>query len=183
VTRFLLDLSEPMCPCRVVYLHGRYDRPQDIVFTETSYVDRYIKDTDARQGLLAIFMTHPVVFVGFSMNDPDLANLMREVTARLVSSEPCHLALIGFETHEDRDLIRERMRGKFGSTSSSTRRAAPPTRAAAIKTSFGSCKRLEPRRPPESPARPARPNPSQTQTTRRRISGAVRRRLTVARSS
>ncbi|QWW71371.1 SIR2 family protein [Rhizobium sp. WYJ-E13] len=114
LSAFLIGLSRSDTPRSVVYLHGRYDVPQHAVLTESSYVDRYIKSDDARRKLLAIFMTHPVVFIGFSMSDPDFANLMREVTARLKTTPPCHYAILGYGSEEEREVYRERMRGKFG---------------------------------------------------------------------
>lgn len=112
---FLITLSHPQSIPSVLYLHGRWDDEEDhIVLTETDYVTRYIASDDARRKLLAIFMTNPVVFIGFSMNDPDLSNLMREVTARLQAKPPCHFALMGYKTEGDREAIRERMEFKFG---------------------------------------------------------------------
>lgn len=112
---FLIGLSHPQSIPNVIYLHGRWDDNEDhIVLTESDYVARYIASDDARRKLLAIFMTNPVVFVGFSMNDPDLSNLMREVTARLQIKPPCHFALMGYKTEGDREAIRDRMEFKFG---------------------------------------------------------------------
>ncbi len=112
---FLINLSRAQAECTVLYLHGRYDSHEDrIILTESDYVARYIRNDDARRKLMAIFMTHPVVFIGFSMNDPDLANLMREVTARLRTKTPCHYALMGYKGEADREAIRARMIGKFG---------------------------------------------------------------------
>ncbi|MER9000608.1 SIR2 family protein [Mesorhizobium sp. M0051] len=114
LSRFLIGLSRTGEPRSVVYLHGRYSRPQHAILTETSYVRRYIKSDDARRKLLAIFMTNPVVFVGFSMSDPDFGNLMREVTARLRTRSPCHYALMSYGSEPEREALRHRMRGKFG---------------------------------------------------------------------
>lgn len=112
---FLIGLGRRDAECRVVYLHGRFDsREERLVLTESSYVARYIASDDARRKLMAIFMTHPVLFVGFSMNDPDLSNLMREVTARLRSRTPCHYAIMSYKNIADREAIRARMMGKFG---------------------------------------------------------------------
>jgi hypothetical protein len=112
---FLINLGHPNHTTRVLYLHGRYDDEEsNIILTESAYVTRYIASDDARRKLMAIFMTHPVVFVGFSMNDPDLANLMREVTARLKANPPCHYALMGYRDEADREATRARMEGKFG---------------------------------------------------------------------
>jgi hypothetical protein len=114
LSQFLIGLSGSTGPRTVVHLHGRHDRAKEAVLTESSYVERYIKSDDARRKLLAIFMTHPVVFIGFSMTDPDFSNLMREVTARLRTDPPCHYALLGYGSEPERDVYRERMRGKFG---------------------------------------------------------------------
>jgi hypothetical protein len=114
LSRFLINLGQPSREKAVVYLHGRYDRPQEVVLTESSYVERYISSDDARSKLLAIFMTHPVVFVGFSMNDPDFANLMREVTARLKARPPAHYALLAYGSIEEREAYAARMVDKFG---------------------------------------------------------------------
>ena len=112
---FLMGLSDPRARTSVVYLHGRHDSAEkDIVLRERDYVARYIVDDDARRKLMAIFMTQPVVFVGFSMNDPDLANLMREVTARLRTNPPAHFALMGYKSAEEREVTRDRMTHKFG---------------------------------------------------------------------
>ena len=115
VSNFLIDLTLRDSDPRVVYLHGRYDDDEkNIILTERAYVSRYIASDDARRKLMAIFMTHPVVFVGFSMNDPDLANLMREVTARLQAKPPAHYAIMGYKNEADREATRARMEGKFG---------------------------------------------------------------------
>jgi len=115
VSDFLINLGHPDDRTRVVYLHGRYDDHEDnIILTESAYVSRYIASDDARRKLMAVFMTHPVVFVGFSMNDPDLANLMREVTARLRAKPPAHFAIMSYKNESDREATRARMEGKFG---------------------------------------------------------------------
>lgn len=115
VSDFLINLGNRRPDTYVVYLHGRHDdEPENIILTESSYVERYVASDDARRKLMAIFLTHPVVFVGFSMNDPDLGNIMREVTARLRTTPPCHFALMGYRNEIERDAISARMVGKFG---------------------------------------------------------------------
>jgi len=113
VSDFLRDLSNFGAAVRVVYLHGYYRRTEDVIMTESSYSKRYIESEDTRRKLLAIFMTQPVVFIGFSLNDPDLAQFMREVVAR-VGTEAQHFALTPYETTDERDLINRRLMGKFG---------------------------------------------------------------------
>jgi hypothetical protein len=111
---FLMSLSDPDAPAHVVHLHGRYDVPSQVILTEESYVRRYVESEDARRKLLAIFMTNPVVFIGFSMDDPDLSQLMREVAARARSGGRTHYAIMGYRTTDERDAITRRMEMKFG---------------------------------------------------------------------
>lgn len=111
---FLLNLADIRSRTRVVYLHGRFRNGSDAVLTESEYVERYVASEDARQKLLAIFLTQPVVFIGFSMNDPDLAQFMRAVLARLGRGQTHHFALMGYRTAHERDAVRERMMGKYG---------------------------------------------------------------------
>jgi hypothetical protein len=103
-------------PPQVVHLHGRYDRPKSLVLTEQAYVDRYVTSDDARRKLLAIFLTYPVVFVGFSMDDPDLSQIMREVAARLgkLGGAEHHFGIFGYRTLAEKEAIRRRMQDKFG---------------------------------------------------------------------
>lgn len=115
VTKFLLSLHTGGGP-RVAHLHGKYDNADSLVLTERDYVDRYIKSDDARRKLLAIFLTYPVVFIGFSMDDPDLSQIMREVAARLGRLEGAahHYGIFGFRSLGEKEAIRRRMQEKFG---------------------------------------------------------------------
>jgi hypothetical protein len=76
--------------------------------TESSYSRRDIENDDARRKLLAIFMTQPVVFWGFSLSDPDLTHCMREVVVR-VGVQAQHFAIMPSEIAGERELIRRRL--------------------------------------------------------------------------
>jgi SIR2-like domain len=112
--RFFIDLSRSGVTPHLVYLHGRYFDPGKVVLTESSYANRYVRSDDASRKLFAILITQPVVFIGFSVNDPDLNHLMREVNARLGAGTPQHFALMGFEVDEQRQLIENRFERKYG---------------------------------------------------------------------
>lgn len=112
--QFFLDLAADPADPHLLYLHGRYYDPAKIILTESSYASRYVRSDDARSKLFAIFLTQPVVFIGFSVNDPDFNHLMREVNARLGMGKPQHFALIGYEVEEQQQLIRSRFLGKYG---------------------------------------------------------------------
>lgn len=112
--RFFLELSRSSSSPYLIYLHGRFYDPVNIILTESSYANRYVRSDDAQRKLFAILITQPVVFIGFSVNDPDLNHLMREANARLGAGNPQHFALIGYEVEEQRALIKNRFEGKYG---------------------------------------------------------------------
>ena len=110
---FLRSLSKSNSIRYVVHLHGIYDNPSKIVLTESSYAERYL-DENFRRRLLAIFITQPIVFIGFSMNDPDLGQLMRVVRASLGPESDQHFGIFGYRTADERELIERRMYLKYG---------------------------------------------------------------------
>jgi hypothetical protein len=112
--QFFLDLSKDGVDPYLLYLHGRYYDPGNVILTEGSYARRYVRSDDANRKLFAILITQPVIFIGFSVNDPDLNHLMREVNARLGVGDPQHFALMGYEVEEQREFIRNRLQSKFG---------------------------------------------------------------------
>lgn len=106
-----------------VYLHGRYDsKLEDIVLSEGDYIRRYVVSDDANKKLFALFLTQPVLFVGFSLTDPDLASLMRVVNAYLGATDQDKSLLLTrrfaiLPLREERDDLRltfERYQEKLG---------------------------------------------------------------------
>jgi hypothetical protein len=116
VREFLGDLSNARRTAerRVLYLHGRYDDPEHVVLTEHDYIARYVTDEGTRRRLFSIFALVPVVFVGFSLGDPDLVELLRQVQAALGPGRARHFAVLGLERASDEPAIRSRLEGKFG---------------------------------------------------------------------
>lgn len=114
--QFLQELSydDDDAGPRLVYLHGRFFDPQHIVLTESSYATRYLSSDDSQLKLLSILLTQPIVFIGFSVNDPDINYLMRVARARLGVGNPHHFAIVGYELDYERELIERRFEGKFG---------------------------------------------------------------------
>jgi hypothetical protein len=85
-----------------VYLHGRYNDPDHIVFTDSQYVDRYILRDDINRKLLALFMTQHILFVGFSLEDEQFKGLLRLVNAHLSSDyTPRHFILLPSKGHAE----------------------------------------------------------------------------------
>ena len=98
----------------LLHLHGHHSDPKSIVLTDNDYTERYVRTNSTTRRLFAIFTTERVVFVGFSLNDPDLTALLREVNAVLRSNEPRHFAIMGLERPISEGIERSRLRKRFG---------------------------------------------------------------------
>lgn len=109
---FLLNLSSP--ERRYVHLHGRATEPRSVVLTDQDYVDRYARSVDAHRKLFAVFATQRLVFVGFSLTDPELAALLREVHVTITAGSARHFALLALKEDEDDTLERRRLKQKYG---------------------------------------------------------------------
>jgi hypothetical protein len=123
---FFRSLATGEKPRWVLHLHGHHLNPEGIILTEDDYLQGYgerphydtqdraqnvILDSLHRKVLWALFATHPLVFVGFSLQDGFFDHMMRVVKEDFeLGSDPAHFALMGATTEEDREGIREYLR-------------------------------------------------------------------------
>lgn len=114
VLEFMCGVSNHEYPRRYVHLHGRHDNPASIVLSDADYTKRYVQSDETTKKLFALFAMQRFVFVGFSLSDPDLMEILREVNAHLGGREPRHIALIGLKGTHDVAMHRERFAMKFG---------------------------------------------------------------------
>jgi len=114
VGTFLRDISRRGDKRYFVYLHGRFDEPENIVLTERDYVKRYLVGDEASKKLFAIFMVRPVVFLGFSLTDPELTHLIRSTQGYAQSEAPTHFVVLPIATDQDEGAIAGWLNGKYG---------------------------------------------------------------------
>jgi hypothetical protein len=115
VGTFLRDVAGRGDKRYFVYLHGRYDAPDRIVLTERDYAERYLLADEASKKLFAIFMVRPVVFIGFSLSDPELTNLIRSIQGYTQSEVPMHFVILPLQPErEDEGAIAGWLNGKYG---------------------------------------------------------------------
>ena len=77
----------------IIKLHGSIDDVNNIIFTENEFFDARRDNPDFYDILKALFLTHTVVFLGYSLNDPDI-NLQLELTNRTkVESNPHYILM------------------------------------------------------------------------------------------
>lgn len=114
IQRFLRTMHLKDTTRHLVYLHGRYDRPESIVLSERDYVRRYVASDETPRKLFTLFATQRVVFVGFSLNDPDLTFVLRSVNAAFGALEAQHFLLAPIGDDEDESVERRKFSGKHG---------------------------------------------------------------------
>ncbi len=111
---FISRLGDPAYARRYVYLHGRWDNPASIVLTDEDYERMYVRSADTSRKLFALFATQRVVFVGFSLSDPDLMHLLREMKSDMGRGAARHFAIVPLDSWEEQAVVRRRLVGKFG---------------------------------------------------------------------
>lgn len=75
-------------------LHGDIGSPEGIVLSNRDYDRLILRSPHVRSFLQAIFLTHTLLFVGYSLRDPDFQLVLRELTLMFESYIPTHYALI-----------------------------------------------------------------------------------------
>lgn len=114
VLEFLYRFFDPSYGRQYVYLHGRICNFKNVVLTDDDYTTRYLRSEGAVKRLFALFALQKMVFFGFSLTDPDLMAIMRQVNVAVGFTEPRHVALVGLDGTEDREIHRGRLIKKFG---------------------------------------------------------------------
>jgi hypothetical protein len=114
VRTFIASLRNTASERLLLHLHGHHSEPKTIVLTDNHYTEQYVRTIGTARRLFAIFAIERVVFVGFSLNDPDLMTLLREVNATMQSKEPRHFAIMGLEHPISEPLERNRLRNRYG---------------------------------------------------------------------
>ncbi|MGQ0714553.1 MAG: SIR2 family protein [Gemmatimonadaceae bacterium] len=114
VLRLMFSFLEHEPERYLIYLHGCISDPPSIVLTDRDYAKRYLRSDAAVRKLFAIFAMQRIVIFGFSLSDPDLMAILRQVTGALGFQSPRHFAFIGMHAGEEREVDRRRLRTKFG---------------------------------------------------------------------
>lgn len=61
-------------------IHGCCTKPQSIVITERDYKDFIAKNDYLTAKLLTIFLEHPIVFIGYSISDKNIQNIIKSIS-------------------------------------------------------------------------------------------------------
>jgi hypothetical protein len=113
---FFLKYLLTQTPRSVIHLHGRADQPGTVILTHRDYVARYAATSEYVDKLSVLFATLRLVFIGFSLDDPDLKFILRQVNIRFGTGDVQNYAIMGFprEMEGQAQVERERLQSQFG---------------------------------------------------------------------
>ena len=75
-------------------LHGDIGSPESIILTSRDYDRLILRNPHARSFLQAVFLNYTVLFVGYSLGDPDFQLILSELTLIFQNYIPTHFALL-----------------------------------------------------------------------------------------
>lgn len=126
VLDFFRSLASDGPPRWVLHLHGYYRNPQRLILTDEDYRRHYgdppeydeegtpqsvILDKLHRKVLWTLFVTHPLVFIGFGLRDDFFNHMLRVLRQDLqLGNDLTHFALMPFTTDEDQEKTVEYLR-------------------------------------------------------------------------
>lgn len=70
-------------------IHGCVSSPESMVLTESDYADYNTRQRYLSAKLLTYFLEHPIVFVGYSVNDPNIQEILSHIDLVLRSAGGC----------------------------------------------------------------------------------------------
>ena len=75
-------------------LHGDLASPESIIMTSRDYDRLILRSPHARSFLQAVFLNYTVLFIGYSLGDPDFQLILSELTLIFQNYIPTHFALL-----------------------------------------------------------------------------------------
>lgn len=82
----------------IIKAHGSIDSPDNLIFTEDDYYKSLRENPLFYKLLESLLLTHTVLFIGYSLSDPDI-NLLFNTAANTASAMSPHYVLLTSGTH------------------------------------------------------------------------------------
>ena len=100
-----------------VHLHGCHTRAEGIILREDDYQARYFENGEHVDALKRFLRANPVVFIGYSLGDLDVMNVLRMLKARHPAQRGSHYAILPLSDEKPDKFIemeKRRLNDKYG---------------------------------------------------------------------
>lgn len=74
-----LLVSDPQEIAEIYKIHGSIEKPESIILTMEDYLEFREKTKYLSAKLITIFMEHPIFFIGYSLSDKDILDLLKTI--------------------------------------------------------------------------------------------------------
>lgn len=82
-----LLFSNPQSIAEIYKIHGSAENPHSLVLTEEDYGEFYKKNPYLVAKLITIFIEHPIIFIGYAVDDPHISALIFEIASCLAEDK------------------------------------------------------------------------------------------------
>lgn len=82
-----LLFSNPQKIAEIYKIHGCSSAPKSLVLTQDDYDEFKNKNSYLASKLLSIFLEHPVFFMGYSLNDENIASILGSISEMMTTTE------------------------------------------------------------------------------------------------
>jgi hypothetical protein len=86
-------------------IHGTVDDIEQIILTRTDYTRVRVEGRESMEVLQALFMTHPALFLGYGLRDPDIQLLLENVLGARGSAPPHYMLAPNSMPDFERDVL------------------------------------------------------------------------------
>lgn len=75
-----LLFANPQQIAEIYKIHGSCDAPESLVLTDSDYSEFHEKNAYLAAKLITLFVEHPIVFLGYSIADPNISAMLRSIS-------------------------------------------------------------------------------------------------------
>lgn len=74
-----LLFSNPLNVCEIYKIHGCCTDPESLILTDEDYANFNTRNAYLASKLITIFVEHPIIFMGYSLSDPNIQDLLTSI--------------------------------------------------------------------------------------------------------